>query len=598
MTVKRWRIKPIALAAILFVYMLLGGCQAAQTAAAVFQSSQNSSGGQDLGAGVNLKDISIGSNGKATVITMSFIHGSRNSSVSETKLNAVPRYSASILPVPERLCVRLAVDYWDYQKSDEWYRNSLIFGSFKSAISQDNHLSLYFQLSGDAEAAFKENGDQLVITLTPRNSQPQEQYYVGLNAFEEYEQNLIPADLGFSPTLCSDGNNVMLVAGPMATQADADALAARTEKEIAAVAATKKPYTFTLASGKLPDYNASIDLEEVTQKQVLQVGGKGQTLPALMENGKYLCTAPDGSIVYARSYAPGVGADSPSNQNERLWILGQNNKKTDLDLPNFSNVDEAAFSVDGRYLAILDTATYSKVLYVYELETKELKNLGEEGFGNVTSSFAWDTNKDTIYAMTGQTTMQLLAYRFDAPTGSRIIRIGDIAGTESAVATDGKRIYYADPSGGPRGQVYSVDIAFGIRSDIAPGISFKLSPDGNELAVLSPSAIGGLEMFDLNIINLRTGISQNVITGVYIEDYEFAMDDSELFYTTSTYEGIGSLYHNALLKYSVTEGASKLVGYSTADFLRRSQGINELYLIDYFDAQQENFYVTYIYKYS
>ncbi len=594
----RRRARLIALAALLVLYMLLGGCEAAQSASAVFASAPNSSGGQSLGPGVNLKDISVSNDEKSTVITMSFIHGSRNSTVPETKLSAVPQYSASLLPVPQRLCVRLAVDYWDYQKNNDWFRNSLICGCFQSAISQDNSLSLYFQLNGDVQAAFREDGDKLTITLTPKSSQSGEKYYVGLNAFEEYEQNLIPEELGFSPTLCLDSSNIMLISAPLSSQQEADAMAAKAGRMIEAVAATKKPYTFMLASGKLPAYNASIDLEKVNQKQVLQVDGRGQTLPVLVENGRYLCAAQDGSIVYARSYSPGANADSPSNRSERLWILGQNNKKTELSLPNFSNVEQAAFSVDGKYLAILDTAAHSKILYVYETETKKFRNLGEEGFGNVTSSFAWDTRKDVIYAMTGQTFMQLLSYDFNEKLDSRISRVGGITGTESALATDGRYIYYADPAGSPAGEVYCVDIITGLRSSVAPGISFKLSPDGNELAVLAPSGTGRQEMFDLNVVNLKSGTSKAVMKGIYVEDYEFALDSNVLFFTTSTYEGIGSVYHNALLKFSVSEGAAKLVGYSTADMLRRSQNKGEMYLIDYFDAQQENFYVTYVYKYS
>ncbi|MEI6100692.1 MAG: hypothetical protein WCP73_02535, partial [Eubacteriales bacterium] len=528
---KRPRLWLIVFAAILCVYALLGGCQAIRDSSVVFESTQNSSGGHDLGSGVNLKDITVSSDGKVTVITMYFIHGSRNSTVAETKLNAVPAYSATLLPVPQRLCIKLAVDYWDYQKNDDWYRNSLICGSFKTAASDDNHLSMYFQLNGDVSTSFRESADRLIITLTPKNNQSNQQYYVGLNAFEEFEQNLIPSDLGFTPTLCSDSSNVMLISEPLASQSDADALAAKVNKEIAGVAATKKPYTFTLGAGSLPTYNATIDMEEVNKKQVLQVDGKGQSLPVLVQNGRYLCTSPDGSILYARSYSSSAIADSPSNQNERLWVLGQNNKKTELGLPNFSNVEQSAYSPDGKYLAILDTSAHAKVLYVYIPETKELKNLGEEGFGNVTASFTWDTSKDIIYAMTGQSNMQLLSYNLDKPAGSRIARVGEISGTESTVASDGENIYYADPSGGPYGQVYSVSIITGLRSPVAPGISFKLSPDGNFMAVLTPSDTSNQEMFDLNMVNLSSDAYQTVMKSIYVEDYEFSLDSSELFYT-------------------------------------------------------------------
>ena len=589
------RIKFVAVSALLALYLLLGGCLAAPASSDAINENQSISGGQNLGSGVNLKDITVGSDEKSTVISLYFIQGSRNSKAAETKLNAVPTFSASLLSFPQRLSVTLDVDYWDYQPNGSWYRSSLVGGSFKTTNSANNKLTVFFQLTGSATASFAENSDRLVITLKPQNSPAQNSYFVGLNAYEEYEQNLIPADLGFTPTLCADGSNIMLISAPFSAQADADAFAAKVSGEVSSAAATKKPYTFQLNAGSLPQYNSNIDLEEVSQKLVLQVDGKGQTLPVLVENGRYLCTAPDGSIVYARSYFPETNEDASSTLNERLWVIGQNDKKTELNLPNFSFVEEAAFSGDGKYLAILDTSAHAKVLYVYVMGTGELKNLGEEGFGDITSSFAWDTGRDTIYAMTGHTSMQLLQYDFDRPAGSRIKPVGTTPGTESPVATGGKNLYIADPSAGTSGQIFAVNIATGLRSPIAPGISFKLSPDGNYLATLVPSAATGQDLFNLDVVNLSSGQILPVMSGIYVEDYEFGVDSSDLFFTTSSYVGISGIYHNAFLKYSVTDGISKLIGYSTADMIRRGQTPSEMYLIDYFDAQQENFYVTYIY---
>ena len=596
------RIKFIVVAAMLILYMLLPACQTVGTSTNEIESTQSISGGQDLGSDVNLKDISVSSDGKTTVITMGFIRGSRKSTVNETKLNAVPGYSAALLSFPQRLRVTLNVAYWDYQKSDDWFRDSLVRGSFKTINSSDNSISMYFQLTGDAAASFEESSDRLIITLKPRGSDADKSYFVGLNAYEEYEQNLIPADLGFTPTLCADSSDIMLISSPFASQQEAKEFADKAASEITNVAATKKPYTFELAPGNLPRYNSTIDLEEVNQKLILQVEGKGQTLPVLVENGRYLCTSPDGSILYARSYFPDMSEDTPATQKERLWIIGQNDKKTELDLPNFSYVELAAFSRDGKYLAILDTSMYTKVLYVYTMETGELKNLGEEGFGDITSSFAWDTGKDTVYAMTGHTFMQLKRYNFEDPQGSRISQIEAAVGAESTIANDGKNLYFADPNvqnaGGTVGQIYAVDILSGTRSMIAPGISFKLSPDGNYLAVLAPSVAGGQELVDLNIVNLSSGEIFPVAAGITVDDYEFGVDSDNLFYTTSTYQGISGMYHNAFLRYSVADRTSGLIGYSTAETIRRGQTQNEMYLIDFFDAPQDYFYVTYIYTFK
>jgi len=592
------RIKSIAVAILLAATMLMGGCQATGNASDFIEGTQSITGGQEMGSNVNLKDMTMVSDGKSTVITLYFIKGSRKSDVGETKLDDVPAYSASLLPFPQRLCLKLSVDFWDYQTNGDWYRDSLVCGSFKSADSAEDTLSVYFQLTGDVRASFEESGDRLTVTLKPRSAEQKQSYFVGLNAYEEWGQNLIPADMDLSPTLCADLSNVMLISGPFSSGQDAEEYASQVQAAVAGVAATKTPYVFTLETGSLPQYNATVDLEEVNQKLILQEDGIGKTLPVLVENGRYLCTSPEGSILYARSYFPDSVGDSPGTQIERLWAIGKDESKQELDLPNFSYVEQAAYSRDGKYLAILDTSMLAKVLYVYDTEAGELKNLGEEGFGDVTSSFVWDKQSTIIYAMTGHREMRLMRFDFSAAAESRISYVEKIAGAESALATDGVSLYFSDPVIATAGEIYAVNTATGVRTLAAQGISFKLSPDGKELAVLAPAASGGQDLFDLSIVSLPLGEIIPVMNDIYVEDYEFGLDSDNLYFTSSTYEGIPSGYHNAFLRFSVSERAAELIGYSTAEMIRRGMAKNEMYLIDFFDAQAEYFYVTYIYTHA
>jgi WD40 repeat protein len=591
------RIKAIAAAILLAGVLLLGGCQTVGdwTAPSTIEDKQNITGGQDLGGDVNVKDITMVSDGQSTVITLYFIKGSRKSDVGETKLNAVPSFRASLLPFPQRLRVTFAADYWDYEASDDWYRDSLVGGSFRSANSGEDTLSIYFQLTGAVAASFEETGNRLLITLTPKEKSAEESYFVGLNAFEEWGQNLIPEDLDLTPTLCADLSNIILISKPFSTQESAQNFADRVRDAIVSVAAAKNPYVFALESGSLPEYNATVDLQEVNRKLILEVDGQGKTLPVLVENGRYLCTAPDGSILYARSYFPDSEGDSPDTQVERIWMIGGDETKTELDLPNFSYVETAAFSSDGKYLAILDTSMLTKILYVFDTQTGDLKNLGEEGFGDVTSSFVWDRERNIIYAMTGHGDMRLMRYDFGAPAGSRISFMEELPGAESAVATDGVSLYFADPSAGTFGEIYAIDIVSGTRTLVAQGISFKLSPDGNTLASLAPSSSGVPDLFDLWVTNLSSGEAALVMDAIFVEDYAFGMDSDNLYFTTSTYEGIPAGYHNAFLRFSVANGSTELIGYSTTEMIRRGSAKNEMYLIDFFDAQTETFYVTYIY---
>ena len=77
-----------------------------------------------------------------------------------------------------------------------------------------------------------------------------------------------------------------------------------------------------------------------------------------------------------------------------------------------------------------DSGIENKVLYVYDMQENILHNLGEEGLGTITTSFAWDAERPVVYAMSGLGTaqganaLQLVKYDFSKEAGSRVDAIG------------------------------------------------------------------------------------------------------------------------------------------------------------------------------
>ena len=92
----------------------------------------------------------------------------------------------------------------------------------------------------------------LVITLTPKTAQSENAYFVGLNAYEEYEQNLITAELGFTPTMCEGLSDIILISSPKKDEASAKKLADETNLKIASVAPAKQAYVFEMSMDALP----------------------------------------------------------------------------------------------------------------------------------------------------------------------------------------------------------------------------------------------------------------------------------------------------------------------------------------------------------
>ena len=122
-----------------------------------------------------------------------------------------------------------------------------------------------------------------------------------------------------------------------------------------------------------------------------------------------------------------------------MWIIETNGKKTQLELPYFYSVEKAAASADGRYIAILDSGIENKVLYVYDTQEGMLRNLGEEGLGRLTTSFAWDPEQPVIYAMTGEDSLQLKKYDVTQP--GAVEGVEEQPGADSKIELAGGKVY-------------------------------------------------------------------------------------------------------------------------------------------------------------
>ncbi len=555
-------------------------------------------GDASLGKDVNLKDINIEKQGDNTVITMSFLNGSRIAGVDESKISSVPKYGVTILPSPVRLQVDLNIGFWDYSNKSEWFTDSVIYGMFNTVHSDSNTISVYFQMNEEISATVAEDADKLVLTLTPNKASAQNAYFVGLNAYEEYEQNLITPDLGFTPTMCEELSDIILISSPKQDEASAKKLAEETNLKIASVAPSKKTYVFEMSTDALPVYNKEVDAKGIQQDPVMMVAGAPITLPVLVENGRYLCQMPDGSIIYARSYVPNAAEDTEQVLKEKLWRIEANGKKTQIELPDFYGIEKAAPSSDGRYLAILDSGIENKVLYVFDTQENVLHNLGEEGFGDATTSFVWDAQQPVIYAMTGLGTLQLMQYDFSLDSAERVQAVEEKKGAESKIALRNKTIYFADKTeNNGQGMVYALDLATKERTQVTAGIDFALSQDGVNMAVLLPVQEGEEDIsYTIQMLNTVTATVTDVISGSLINSMTFGADNDTFYFTTPTYDGTTAQYPFAVVKYSIAKGELSLIGYSKTSEIIPGTKSGEFYVVDYFNQGDNSFYITYIYE--
>lgn len=573
----------------------LGGCDSGVAGDASIMAAQQLSGGnKELGKGVNLKEIGIEMQGTTAVINMSFIKGSRVEGAPETMVSSVPAYTISLLPNPARLKVQLDVSYMDSAAKNEIFTDSVVYGMFKSGAAGAEDFSVYFQLNDTVRATAQENDSVLSISLEPERVAPRKAFFAGLDAFEEYEQGKLKDGYGLTPTMCDGITNVMLISGAYADKESAQKKADEINSS-SGLEQTQQAYVFEMNTDARPV------LERKTAppsngKPVIGVDDQEFPLPVLIENGEYLCTSPSGDIIFYRQVRPADGKETELVLKYEIFSMGKDGTQNKIDIPELYGVNKAAVSPSGKYLAILEDGISDRVLYVYDFGTNALQNLGEEGFGNITSSFVWDQREDVIYAMTGFGDMQLTMYDYALPEGERVSSVEEKNGAESALAISGDKLYFADQQAAA-GKIYSVSIETAERQEVAPGVGFALSPNGRLMAARTNVVTGeGSPSSNLDLINLKTGEERNILKNEIVEDVAFDADSSVIYYTTQTYDGARGEFPYAFLKYTVESGQTDFLGYSKTGTFIPSPKTGKIYIIDYFEQDDANYPVTYVYS--
>lgn len=552
------------------------------------------------GGDANLRDVSVEQDGDATVARLSFVNGSRYGDVEESELPDAPEYELVQLEGPPRLMISAKARYADYAEDGTPAGAGLVRAIFDSTPGGNGaETRLYLQLASPVDVSESTDGSTVVLTLAPREADESSQWHVGLNAMGLYAEGAIPSGLGLTPTLCEDLASTILISDGFSTQEDADAFAQSLRGQLPESVPESATYVFEMPATGLPPYRAMGGSELAASLRVLEKDGAALPAGVLLDNGRYLCTAPDGTICYSVRSVPDATQDVEQVVKEDVWVQKPDGSHEPHGAGQFYDITGAAFSADGRYLAVSDASRGGNILYVYDSQEDRLRNLGEEGLGNYTVSFVWDPERNVIYAMTGtQKTLQLLRYDLEAENGtSGVSSIEERNGAESGIAYADGTLFFADPA---RQTIYSVDVETGQRAKVASGLDFAVSDNGAYMAVLSQ--VRGAEAeeisYNLDMMDARTGEELGaVMENAQVGSFFFGAGSDTLYLTTPVYEGVTEEHPFALLSYSVSTGELDLVGYSTTETVLPSRTPGDLYLVHYFtDASTGNISpATYLY---
>jgi len=576
------------------VLLLLTGLHAGCIPADDSESTpQPATGGvASVDSNINIKDIDITQQNEQTVVTFSLLSGSRKAGYPESKLAELPPYEIKLLDQPQRLMIRFDnISFRDYEPKVSWAISDFVLGLFREVPADDDSLIIYIQLSRSASFDVSEKEGSLSVALTPGKENESTQYYCVSNSFYEHQEGRWPEEIDMQPVLCSDLQTKLLISKPFDTKEEAESYMQSIKPQLKEALPDAVLSVIDVAKSALPDFITDIDYLQVEGHRVLMKDGTYPETSVLLENGRYLATAPDGSIAFSRFYKPEEPVLDQERflMSEQLWILDANGRLQSINASEFFTIDKAAFSIDGRYIAILDKSIENRVLYVYDFESQTLINLGEEGFGSQTVDFTWSDASNTLYAMTGNdTTKQMKSCAFSGDGSIAISAVEEQEGAEGHVAVWQGRLFFADSAAG---KIYEIAET---RREITDGVDIRVQPDSNYLIVLETEPSQDEQVFtNLKLCDVDSGETQYIVQDSAIESFAF-MRGGTVYYLDAMAENTKGDYPYGLYAYDIAIASLDEVALcSTNEFATSASGM--LYFIDYLGEFNNGFYATYTY---
>jgi len=592
---------------LLLVLLAFTGCQGNSAPASApkspfkgyYASNQSIQGGEEYND-VNLKNMDVKQDGEDTVITLSFAFGSERLGIDEAEIGGVPQYKTGFLENPHRFLLQIdGLSFWDYKVNPDWWKGPLLQGMFKQIPVDDDSTILYFHVKQDIAYKVEASGDDLIIRLHPAKDTAKKAFYVMMNAFDEYQEGIVPEDFELSPVLCDSLMDVTLLSKPYNSMEEAEKKAREIEDKMQKLALNieKTPEVVELEANQLPTYNQDADFKAVENKPVIKKNGQESPLPVLIPDGRFLCWYPDGeSYLWSK---PLVGRSDSEEEdislsNEEIWLTDANGQKQKLMDYEFSTISKAAFSADGRNLAFIEQVDDLAVMYLYDMEKQQLSNLAEEGFGAYTANFAWSADGKILYAMSGEDELQLMEYNLTRPIGERVMPIEEKPGSDGDMGFVNGKIYFADEAEGEIGKIYSVDPSSGLRSEFTDAGGFSISPDGKWMAVMDIDVAEEESMETrLRVINLETGEEKMISDKKLVMHFEWSPDSAVLYYTVDRGVDEDDPFHTTLCTYNIGSGSSQeLLDMVTSEF-SASNKPGQLMLIDMYTTKGDYVPITY-----
>ena len=567
-----------------------------------YEQQQVVSGGVG-GTSLNLADIKIEAESQdVTHVTLSFGQGSPAEDRSFIPSRQTPVYSTSFVAGVNRMVLTLeGVSYFSYKIYEDEIASSPISGIFAQRPVNTDQSKLYINIAAEYAYKVEEINNQIIITIHKvAIAAENKQYYVTLDAFSEYEDGILGEYFPMTPTICMDGENVVLISQPFCTRDEAQQYIDLNTDNFVQLLPGKKYDLIELSAAELPQFSRESGLEEVANTPIGRKEGIEQTFPPLITNGRFLCYNTDGSaFVFAQPNIIYGDQAGDTFSFEYLYMEEtETGVKERLIENQFNSIIDASFSHDSKYIAFIEQNDVLRKLQILSLEDGKLFIPADDSFGIDTASFVWHDTKNILYAINGEfQSKQLLSYDLTDPENVVVSGVFEQEFSESILQIKGDKIFYADKdSESMTSDICKVTIGDGLCEKIAQGNTFLLSPGGSMLAINDMTEEGGSEIYRLRVLDMETGEETLVYSGEIINNITWSKAGSRIYYSVYRDAGREEAYPYALYYYDVASGRSVYMMDTITSALYPATSDEQVLLMCIFTYKNQPVPVTYTVK--
>lgn len=541
------------------------GDNALPTEALTYEGFTNgkTSGGAELNNG-NLRTVTVSESGTDTMIALDFCLGSNlTAGDTELSLRTLPDYSITLLGEPFRLAIRIGkLEHTDYLLNNSGH-SGLISGSFSVSGAQDDSYTLYFQLNSNAMYAVSASEGTLTVTLRPlaapetpkqtpdsnsdnavvdvsaaEKAADGEAYYVVANAFDMYRSGILECGDDMTPTLSSDMETILLIS---AAQSSKDAAQRLMDKLLASDGAVSAQWSIVkLKYSELPAYESGMEYLAAYDTAPYRVNGKQEQGSIIIPDGLALAVTPDKSACLYSKRIKEYSDGGETIEYEQLWLCGYSSGSRAFSKYQFEQIVSAAFSPDGRRLAVLEMAGESAHLYVFDVDSRDLiTDLSAVGFGDTISAYCWDSMGGRLFSIGGSGEISVHQYDFNVPDEAKRHSDVDKKGCDEGMIgfADGE-VYFVETTMENDGAIYSIKPEGGSRRVFISGDNFRISPDSRYMAyTLSGGDAAGTKASSFAYIDMQTGDITEITRDFNVFNFMWSLDGKKIFYFENRLSG-------------------------------------------------------------